>query len=161
MAQTLDDIFSPHQHNMSQKNKDTVTWSPKIGIIKSEETYIARQLLGKHIKRQHIPNPQSNNFRFYASGLLTHFATIEEAVFSVGPPWGYITRIYAARIRIGSSSGVGSRSRELRESAVEDDWEGMASKELDCAKKSSCVIQIIPRFLQIRCQDTTSEEWEP
>jgi hypothetical protein len=43
------------------------------------------------------------------------------------------------RNRIESSSGVGSCSGELRETAVEGDREEMARKELDCAKKTSCM----------------------
>jgi hypothetical protein len=35
------------------------------------------------------------------------------------------------------SSGVGSCSRELKEMVVEE----MARKELDCAKRTSCVFQ--------------------
>jgi hypothetical protein len=44
-------------------------------------------------------------------------------------------------IRIGSSSGIGSCNRELREIVVEGDWEKMATKELGCAKKTSYVLQ--------------------
>jgi hypothetical protein len=48
--------------------------------------------------------------------------------------------------------------------AVEGDWEEMARKELDCAKKSSYPPQ--PQWdwynycVEIRCQDTTSKVWE-
>jgi hypothetical protein len=48
--------------------------------------------------------------------------------------------------------------------AVEDDWEEMARKELGCAKKTSCVLQLqwdwYNYCVEIRCQDTTSEDWE-
>jgi hypothetical protein len=43
--------------------------------------------------------------------------------------------------RIESSCGVVTCSRELRESVVEGDWEEMARKELECVKKTSCVLQ--------------------
>jgi hypothetical protein len=39
-------------------------------------------------------------------------------------------------MRIEIASGVGSCSRELRESAVEGDWEEVAIKELGCANKT-------------------------
>jgi hypothetical protein len=71
--------------------------------------------------------------------------------FSWGPPQGYIT---------GSSKGAVSCCQKVREfrwkefiwecccrevgraleMAVESDWEEMARKELDCEKKTSCVI---------------------
>jgi hypothetical protein len=57
----------------------------------------------------------------HVSASVNRYAIIEEAVFSVGPPRGYITRTYAARSRTELSSGVGSCSRELRESAIECD----------------------------------------
>jgi hypothetical protein len=54
-------------------------------------------------------------------------------VFSVGPPQGP----HAAGIRTESSSGVGSCSRELRESTELAVGRIMARKELGCAKKTS------------------------
>jgi hypothetical protein len=36
---------------------------------------------------------------------------------------------------------LGSRGIELRESAVESDWEEMARNELGCTKKTSSVVQ--------------------
>jgi hypothetical protein len=46
--------------------------------------------------------------------------------------------------------------------AVEYDWEEMARKELDCAKKTSCVLQLqwdwYNSSVDIRCQDMTSED---
>jgi hypothetical protein len=48
--------------------------------------------------------------------------------------------------------------------AVEDDWETMAEKELVCAKKTLCVVQLqwdwYNSCVEIRYQDTTSEDWE-
>jgi hypothetical protein len=52
---------------------------------------------------------------------------IEEAVFCVGSHRGYVTRTQAAGIRIETTFGVGSFSRELRI---------LARKELGCAKKT-------------------------
>jgi hypothetical protein len=49
--------------------------------------------------------------------------------------------------------------------AVEDDREEMARKELDCAKKTSYVLQLqwdwYNYCVEIRCQDMTSKDWEP
>jgi hypothetical protein len=45
--------------------------------------------------------------------------------------------------------------------AVEGDWEEMERNELDYAKKTSRVIWGYMRLLQIRCQDTASEDWNP
>jgi hypothetical protein len=49
--------------------------------------------------------------------------------------------------------------------AVEGDWEEMARKELDCAKKTSYVLQLhwdwYNYCVEIRCQDTTSEDCDP
>jgi hypothetical protein len=57
---------------------------------------------------------------------------------------------------------------ELRESlqmAVNDDWEELARKELGCEKETSCVLQLKWDWhnycVEIRCQNTTSEDWEP
>jgi hypothetical protein len=63
----------------------------------------------------------------HISAAVNQHATIDVAVFSVGPPQEYVTRI-------SRSSGVGSCSRELRKSAVE------ARKELGSAKKTPRVI---------------------
>jgi hypothetical protein len=53
---------------------------------------------------------------------------------------------------------------ELREMTVEDDWGEITRKELGCAKKTSCVVQLqwdwYDYCIEIRCQDTTSEDWE-
>jgi hypothetical protein len=47
--------------------------------------------------------------------------------------------------------------------AVEGDWEEMARKELHL-EKVSCVLQLqwdlCNYCTEIRCQDTTSEDWE-
>jgi hypothetical protein len=55
--------------------------------------------------------------------------------------------------------------RESLEMAVEDDWEEMARKELGCEKKTLCALQLqwdwYKYCVEIRCQDTTSEDWEP
>jgi hypothetical protein len=48
--------------------------------------------------------------------------------------------------------------------AVEDGWENMARKELGSAKKTSFVLQLQWDWyscVEIRSQDTTSEDWEP
>jgi hypothetical protein len=49
--------------------------------------------------------------------------------------------------------------------AAEDDWVEMARKELGCARKTSCVLQLQRDWynycVEIRCKDTTSEDWEP
>jgi hypothetical protein len=37
---------------------------------------------------------------------------------------------------------LGSIGFELREVAVEGDWEEMARKELDCIKKASCTLEL-------------------
>jgi hypothetical protein len=47
---------------------------------------------------------------------------------------------------------------ELRESAVEGDWE-IAKEELYCAK-TLMYAAVTVRLLSIRCQDTTNEDWE-
>jgi hypothetical protein len=48
---------------------------------------------------------------------------------------------------------------------VEGDWEEMARKELDCVKNTSFVLQLqwdwYNYCVEIRCQDTTSEDREP
>jgi hypothetical protein len=48
---------------------------------------------------------------------------------------------------------------------VEDDWEEIARMELGCARKTSCVLQLqwdwYNYCVEIRCQDTTSKDWEP
>jgi hypothetical protein len=55
--------------------------------------------------------------------------------------------------------------RESLETAVDNDWDGMARKELDCAKKTSCVLQLqwdwYNYYAEDRYQDTTSEDGEP
>jgi hypothetical protein len=43
-----------------------VTWCPKAGIARSEQTFIARQRLGKQFPRQRIRKQQSSNFRYYS-----------------------------------------------------------------------------------------------
>jgi hypothetical protein len=77
------------------------------------------------------------------------FATIEEAVFSVG----FASRLYnedltQLQLEIG-------RVLDMR---VEGDWE-------ESAKKALCVLQLqwdwYNNCVEIRCQDTTSEDWEP
>jgi hypothetical protein len=49
--------------------------------------------------------------------------------------------------------------------AIEDDGEEMARKELGCEKKTSYVLQLQWAWynycVEIRCQNTTSEGWEP
>jgi hypothetical protein len=51
------------------------------------------------------------------------------------------------------------------EMAVEDDWEEIARMELGCEKKTSYVPQLqwdcYNFCVEIRCQDTTNEDWEP
>jgi hypothetical protein len=49
------------------------------------------------------------------SAAVNQHATTGEAVFSVGPPRSYITRI-TGQLELELSSGIGSCSRELRES---------------------------------------------
>jgi hypothetical protein len=48
---------------------------------------------------------------------------------------------------------------------VEDDWEEMARMELGCANKTSYVVQLqrdwYNYYVELRCRDTTSEDWEP
>jgi hypothetical protein len=55
--------------------------------------------------------------------------------------------------------------RESLEMAAEDDWEEMAWKELGGEKKTSFVLQLqwdwYNYCVEIRCQDTTSEDWKP
>jgi hypothetical protein len=46
----------------------------------------------------------------------------------------------AAEIRIESSSGVGSCSKELQEMAAEGDWDEMARKELLCKEDFMCAV---------------------
>jgi hypothetical protein len=51
------------------------------------------------------------------------------------------------------------------EMAVEGDWEEMTRMYLGYANKTSCVLQLqwdwYNYCVEIRCQDTTSEDWEP
>jgi hypothetical protein len=48
--------------------------------------------------------------------------------------------------------------------AAEGDWEEWVRNELDCEKDISCVLQLqwdwYNYCVEIRCQDTTSEDWE-
>jgi hypothetical protein len=52
--------------------------------------------------------------------------------------------------------------RESLETAVEDDWEEIAKKELGSVKKSSYVRQLqwdwYNFYVEIRCQDTASQD---
>jgi hypothetical protein len=55
--------------------------------------------------------------------------------------------------------------RESLEEGIEGNWEEMGRKELDCAKKTSYVLQLqwdwYNSCVEIRCQDMTSEHWGP
>jgi hypothetical protein len=52
------------------------------------------------------------------------------------------------------------RKDDKRESRVQ-----LSGKELGCGKKTSCVLQLLWDWynyvLEFRCQDMTSEDWEP
>jgi hypothetical protein len=61
-------------------------------------------------------------------------------------------------IRIESSSGVSSCSRELREMAVKGDREEMTRKELDLCKEDFMCAAVTVRLLLIRCHNATSED---
>jgi hypothetical protein len=64
---------------------------------------VATQLCGKHL-----------------SAAVNQYATVEEAVFSVRPPGGCITRISLRQLKL-ETFRVGCSSRELKESAVDSD----------------------------------------
>jgi hypothetical protein len=72
---------------------------------------------------------------------VSQHATIVEAVFSVGAAPGlYNEDFRQLRDNTELSSGVGSCSRELRESPEMAGGRIMARNELGCAKETSCVI---------------------
>jgi hypothetical protein len=74
-------------------------------------------------------------------------------VFSVGS----ITKLYNEDPRPAETE-----LKESLESAVENDGKEMARKELGCAKKPLCVLQLQRDwrnyYVEIRCQDTTRED---
>jgi hypothetical protein len=53
--QIFDRIQEEELQHHTQENKDIVTWRLKAGIVESEETSIARKLLGKHFSAK-TPN---------------------------------------------------------------------------------------------------------
>jgi hypothetical protein len=103
--------------------QDIVTWRLKAGIVKSEETSIARQVLGKHIPaatntHATIEEPASKQqIRKHAT-----IGVLLETVFSVRS----VQSVYkksSVEFRDVSLPGyeLWSRGIELRESAVEGD----------------------------------------
>jgi hypothetical protein len=137
----------------ASQHKNSVTWRPKTGIMKSEETSIVRNCSVNTFPQHRIRKQQSITSVAMQWCCKHAFWTIERLCFLRGPCRWLIkgtknivwvswdsrhqpTRIWAweQRKRINSSSVVHSCSRELRESAVEGDWKGMARKKLDCAK---------------------------
>jgi hypothetical protein len=98
------------------------------------------------------------------SAAVNQHATVEEAVFYVGAaPSLYNEDLTQLEFRSQMSSGVGIFSRELRELAVEGDWDEMARKELGCAD-SMCDLK-----LQWDCYESVARkrlvesviDWEP
>jgi hypothetical protein len=81
------------------------------------------------------------------NGYKEEFSWEELVEFQVVSLPGY--ELGSRGIRIESSSGVGICSRELRESAVEGDWEEMARKDRRlhvCCSDSETVINPLPGY---------------
>jgi hypothetical protein len=95
--------------------------------------------------------------------------------FPWGPPRGYITgsskgpvnyqKLREFSWRRVHLSQICQEFGQVLELAVEDDWEEMARTEVDYAKKTSYALQLqwdwYHYYVEIRCQDTTSEDSEP
>jgi hypothetical protein len=91
---------------------------------------------------------------FLCNGEVNNRGILRKQRFMLGPPWGYMTRI---------SGQLREFLRESLETATGDDWEEMEREELGCEKKTSYVLQLqwdwYNYYVEIRCQDTTSEDW--
>jgi hypothetical protein len=110
-----------HTHAAEERFTYAVTSHNRRGVVSAfsvvRPALVAKQLCGKHI-----------------SAAVKKHATLEEALFSVSPPRGYITRSPAARIRIESSL----RSQQIDRI--------MVRKKLGGAKKTSCM-----RLVELLC----------
>jgi hypothetical protein len=156
--------------------KITVFLEWKICPLRHIVTYrpIARQRLGKHIPTE--ANSRNIRSSITRKRISKHASLTTEGVFSVwsvqsgykeGFDWEELV-VFRSWDSLVEEEFIGvSCCRELGrvlEMAVQGDCEERARKELDRAKKTSCVLQLqwdwYNYCVEIRYQDTTREDWE-